>query len=261
MPTEYIHGTTSEEQRRLEALNRLTNAAFVAFLELQPTDRVLEVGSGLGILAADVAKRVPDGEVVGLEYSLDQLQAVRVSAPNLCLQQGDAHALPFPDESFDAVYCRYLLEHVADPPKVLGEMRRVLKPGGRIFALENDISVNRFDPDCPAWDRVWAAFITLQAQLGGDGIIGRRLYGLVKRAGFREIELSLQPEVHWPELPTFRPWIVNLLNNVEGAREKLLQSGLASDPDLTAAREELEALMGRDDSSVLFHWDRVKAIK
>jgi ubiquinone/menaquinone biosynthesis C-methylase UbiE len=168
---DYIHGTTPDEQLRLARLNALTNPPFLEFLQVKPSDRVLEVGSGLGILAAEVAQRVPEGEVWGLEYSPDQLEAVAVSAPNLHFIQGDAHYLPFEGDSFDVVYCRYLLEHVADPAAVLREMRRVLRPGGRVFVLENDISVNRFDPPCPVFHKLWQAFITLQSRLGGDGII------------------------------------------------------------------------------------------
>lgn len=260
-PADYIHGTTTEEQQRLAALNRLTNDAFLAFLKLQPADRVLEVGSGLGILAAEVAARVPQGEVFGIEYSADQLAAIEVTAPNLTFQRGDAHSLPYRDTEFDVVYCRYVLEHLSDPPRALTEMRRVLKPGGRVFVLENDISVNRFDPDCPAWDVVWNAFIALQARLGGNGIIGRRLYGLLHRAGFRSIELSVQPEIHWSGLPTFRPWVINLMENVEGAREKLDSTGLATREQIAAARRELETLLARDDACVLFHWDRATATK
>jgi SAM-dependent methyltransferase len=257
----YIHGTDPDEQARLAALNRLTNGAFLDFLEIEPGDRVLEVGSGLGILAAEVAALVPNGEVVGLEYSTAQLASIAASAPNLSFRQGDAHSLPFEENSFDAVYCRYVLEHLSDPPRALSEMRRVLRPGGRVFVLENDISVNRFDPPCPTFDRLWSAFIELQSRLGGDGIIGRRLFGLLKRAGFRDVELSYQPEVHWSGLPSFRPWVINLLKNVEGAQERLISQGLASTAEIEEAGAELESLLARDDACALFHWDRARARK
>ena len=87
--TLYIHGTDQAEQERLAALNRLTNPAFVEFLELRPDNSVLEVGSGLGILAGEVAARVPRGEVIGIEYSAEQLASARVTAPNLRFEQGD----------------------------------------------------------------------------------------------------------------------------------------------------------------------------
>jgi len=61
----------------------LTNPAFVEFLELRPDSAVLEVGSGLGILAGEVAARAPQGEVIGIEYSREQLAAAHVTRPNL----------------------------------------------------------------------------------------------------------------------------------------------------------------------------------
>src|SRR5262249_12226597 len=140
--SQYIHGTDKTEQERLAALNRLTNPAFVEFLELRPACAVLEVGSGLGILAGEVAARVPQGEVIGLEFSTEQLPAAAVTQPNLRFQQGDAHRLPFDPARFDVVYCRYLLEHVADPVQVLREMRRVLRPGGWVCLQENNVLAN-----------------------------------------------------------------------------------------------------------------------
>jgi len=153
----YIHGTEPREQRRLSELNRMTNRAFVAFLGVGPGERVLEVGSGLGLLAADVAASAPGVEVTGVERSPDQLAAA-IPAPGVRHVQGDAHRLEFASGSFDVVYARYLLEHVADPAAVVSEMHRVIRPGGRIALQENDISLLRLDPPCSAFEEVWAAF-------------------------------------------------------------------------------------------------------
>jgi ubiquinone/menaquinone biosynthesis C-methylase UbiE len=259
--TSYIHGTHAEEQERLARLNALTNQAFVEYLEIGSSDTVLEVGSGLGILAAEVAKCVPDGEVVGIEYSPDQLAAVRVSAPNLRFHQGDAHDLPFTEGSFDVVYCRYLLEHVADPLQVLREMHRVLRPGGRAFVQENNVLVHYFDPDTPLFDHVWRRFVELQRRLGGDAMVGKRLFALFREAGFRDVDLSLQPEFHWVGKPTFRPWVENLIGNIVGAEAKLVEHGLASSAEIRQAEAELRALMAREDASALFYWNRAKGVK
>lgn len=124
----------------------------------------------------------------------------------LLLVLGDAHQLNFDDDAFDLVYTRYVLEHVADPLQVVREMRRVLRPGGRIAVQENDVGLLRLDPACPHFERVWNAFITYQAQMGGDALIGRRLYHLLHAAGFVQIELSLLPEVHWHGSPGFAGW-------------------------------------------------------
>src|SRR3712207_6591384 len=120
----YIHGTGPSEQARLRLLNELTNRSFIDFLQLDEGSSVLEVGSGLGVLAREVARLVPAGEVFGVEYSPEQIASAESPLPNLHFTRGDAHALGFADGRFDVVYCRYVLEHLADPLLALTKMRR-----------------------------------------------------------------------------------------------------------------------------------------
>ena len=255
----YIHGTTPSEQERLAGLNRLTNEAFLEFLGIRPGMRVLEVGSGLGLLAVAVARSASDVHVIGLEQSAEQIEAAALE-PAVHYVQGDAHKLQFKDGSFDLVYARYVLEHVASPETVLREMKRVTRPGCRVVACENDSSLIRFDPDCPAWELVWKAFRQHQQSLGGDSEIGRRLYGLFRKAGLRDIELSVQPEIHWHGSPGFVPWLENLIGNVESARQGLLLSGLCSEKSIDESIAELTALCQNEQGSALFAWDRAAGV-
>lgn len=258
----YIHGTDPDEQQRLAALNRMTNGAFLDFLTLEPQQEVLEIGSGLGILAAEAADRVPRGRVVGLERSADQLAKVPRDVPNLSFVQGDAHALPFDDGGFDVVYCRYLLEHVADPVRVLREAHRVLRFGGRICLQENDISLVRHDPATPAFYKVWTAFARLQTQLGGDALIGRTLFRLLREAGFGgDVVLSTCPEVYWFGQPGFGPWLVNLIGNIRSGQTGLIEHGLVTLDEVNLAIGELEALIANSHGSTWFYWNRGVAIK
>jgi SAM-dependent methyltransferase len=260
MSSTYIHGTEPSEQERLAGLNRMTNAAFIEFLRVAPGSRVLEVGSGLGILAAEVASATAGAEVVGVELSAAQLAAA-AQAKRVTFKQGDAHALDFPDASFDVVYARYLLEHVADPERVLREMRRVTRPGGRVAVCENDVSLLRFDPPCPAFDRAWEVFTRFQTMLGGDGLIGRRLYRLFRSAGFTDIQLSVQPEVHWHGSPGYVAWVHNIIGNLESAREGMLAAGAISESELNAGVADLEQLKTDDKGSALFVWNRAMAVR
>jgi SAM-dependent methyltransferase len=257
----YIHGTESSEQARLKLLNELTNRHFIDFLELEETMSVLEVGSGLGILAQEVARLVPRGEVFGVEYFAEQLALAHSSLPNLHFLQGDAHALRFEDGRFDLVYCRYVLEHLADPLQALTEMRRVLKPGGRVFVQENNILVNVFYPERPLFEELWKRFAVLQEKLGGDALIGKKLFPLLKQAGFEEIKLSIQPEIHYCGKPSFRPWIENQIGNIEGAAAELAAHGLATKEEIRLAIDELRELMERDDGSAFFYWNRASGVK
>jgi SAM-dependent methyltransferase len=256
----YIHGTAASEQMRLAALNRLTNGPFIKFLGIRPGMQVLEVGSGLGILAAEVAAAADGVQVLGVERSPEQL-ASAVMASGVRFISGDAHALELDDASFDLVYCRYLLEHVNRPEQVLAEMRRVARPGGRVAAMENDISLVRIDPPCPAFAVIWKTFAVYQEQLGGDGYVGRRLFRLFRQAGFRDIELSVQPEVHWSGSPQFAAWLENLIGNVESARRGLIECRLTTSEQIDRAAGELRRLAEHDQGSAWFMWNRAMAVK
>ena len=175
--------------------------------------------------------------------------------------QGDAHALEFPDGSFDLVYARYLLEHVADPERVVREMRRVARPSARVAVCENDVSLLRFDPPCPAFDRAWDVFSRFQATLGGDGLIGRRLYRLFRAAGFTDVQLSVQPEVHWHGSPGYVAWVHNIIGNLESARNGMLAAGVISDSALNAGVAELERLKADTSGSAVFTWNRAIAVR
>jgi len=256
----YIHGTEPAEQERLALLNRLTNTAFVEFLEVQSGVRVLEVGSGLGLLTADVAAAADGVHATGLESSSAQIAAARRPA-HVDYVQADARYVPFPTDHFDLVYARFLLEHVFDPVAILKEMKRVVRPGGRVAACENDISLLRFDPACPRFDDVWNRFQAYQQTLGGDGLIGRRLYGLFHEAGLSGIELSVQPEVHRHGSPGFDGWVQNIIGNVESARRGLIESGFCEETRIDVGIAELQGLRSQANASSWFVWNRAIGTK
>ncbi|WP_199522497.1 methyltransferase domain-containing protein [Geodermatophilus marinus] len=98
-------------------------------------DRVLDVACGTGIVARTAAERAgPAGHVVGLDLNEAMLTVARRIRPDLDWRQGDAASLPFPDGSFDVALCQSGLMFVPDVAASVGEMARVVRPGGRVAA-------------------------------------------------------------------------------------------------------------------------------
>jgi ubiquinone/menaquinone biosynthesis C-methylase UbiE len=257
----YIHGTRKEEQQRLAMLNSLTNNSFISFMEIRGTDRILELGSGLGILAEKISQKLTAGKVTGIEISAEQIAKCPPESERLTFIRGDVHRLPFEQESFDTVYCRYILEHVHDPVSVLREAKRVLKPGGSVFIQENSILLLELYPDCPRFRDVWKAFACYQSGIGGDAMVGLKLYSMLKQTGFGKTVLSLAPEIHYHEALTLVPWIDNLTGNISGVRDQLIGAGLITSGQYEEAEKELEDFRQNEYASSYFYWNRAKAVK
>jgi ubiquinone/menaquinone biosynthesis C-methylase UbiE len=120
---------------------------------LTPTvgEAALDVGSGTGEDLAEFLERVgPSGRAVGVEPNVGLRAVAHERNPKLELVDGTAAALPFDDASFDVIRCERVLQHVDDAPQAVGEMARVLRPGGRICLIDTDWAtaiVHPADPD------------------------------------------------------------------------------------------------------------------
>src|SRR5262245_100810 len=101
--------------------------------QLQPGQRVLDVGCGTGVLAREVTSRVrSSGRVVGIDPSPGMIAVAKKLTPAVDWRDGAAESLPFPDQSFDAVVSQFSLMFFTDRCQALREMLRVLAPGGRL---------------------------------------------------------------------------------------------------------------------------------
>jgi demethylmenaquinone methyltransferase/2-methoxy-6-polyprenyl-1,4-benzoquinol methylase len=102
-----------------------------------PGARVLDVATGTGDLALELAGRVGStGEVVGMDFSEGMLELARKKAPQLRFEQGDAQALAYDDDEFDAATVGFGARNFGDLDLGIAEMVRVVKPGGRVVILE-----------------------------------------------------------------------------------------------------------------------------
>jgi SAM-dependent methyltransferase len=164
--------------------------------ELEPGTRLLEVGCGVGAVLAVLGQEFPgivlhgvDIEPKQLEFARGHLERAGVEAT---LHEADARALPFADQSFDHVWMMWFLEHVADPPEIVREARRVLVPGGAITAIEVDYTTCRAEPSTPALEAVFRAMVQGMAASGWSDA-GSRLPGWLHEAGFRHVREGERP--------------------------------------------------------------------
>ena len=159
-------------------------------LRLRAGHAVLDAGCGPGHEAVELARLVGDsGRTVGVDLSQVMLARARThaDAEGLPVQFsiGDAHHLPFPDETFDACRAGSLLICVADPARALSEMVRVVKPGGRVVVLDSDNDTLFVDSPYP---EVTRTVVHAMTDSESNGSIGRRLPALFRQQRLAEIE-------------------------------------------------------------------------
>jgi len=155
-----------------------------------PGSRVLDVATGTGDLALELARRVaPGGEVIGSDFAEGMLDRARAKAAGLPaparprFEWGDALALPYEDGSFDAATVGFGARNFEDLGRGLAEMARVVRPGGRVVVLEITTPTR---PPLSVFYRFW--FDRLVPALGA---LAGRLAGRRSRVPAREGELSI----------------------------------------------------------------------
>jgi ubiquinone/menaquinone biosynthesis C-methylase UbiE len=188
----YVHGyATPEQQRLVDQAEHWRHRLICDGTELAPGTRLLEVGCGVGAVLAVLGQEYPGLRLAGVDIEPKQLEFARghlaQAGVEAVLTEADALALPFEDESFDHVWMMWLLEHVADPPAVLREARRVLVPGGAITAIEVDYSTCHAEPTTPAIEALFRAMVQGMAASGWSDA-GTRLPGWLHEAGFTDVE-------------------------------------------------------------------------
>jgi SAM-dependent methyltransferase len=168
---------------RLDCLRRL---------ELRGGDRALDVGCGAGDMVLDLMAIVAPGvRGVGIDVSDTMIEVATQRAAERTIPAefivGDAHALDFPDGTFQGVTCTRVLQHVEDPSAAVREMARVLAPGGRIVLLEPDWDGWTLDADDLATTRAVRDRIASRLR---QPDIGRRLRRLALEAGLDVIDFE-----------------------------------------------------------------------
>jgi ubiquinone/menaquinone biosynthesis C-methylase UbiE len=234
----YVHGYDPRENLRLQD----QASTLVELLHSDTTypegSSVLEAGCGVGAQTVTLAFNSPRALITSIDFSeasvAEATKAVQAAAiDNVTLRQADIFHLPFPAESFDHVFLCFVLEHLSQPVEALRALKHVLKPGGTITVIEGDHGSAYFYPDSDYARRAVRCQVELQARAGGNALIGRALYPLLRNAGFSEVHVS--PRMVYVD--SSKPDLVEGFTRktftamIEGIRKSSLASGIMSEAD------------------------------
>jgi len=171
---------------------------------------VADFGCGPGYTAIEIAKWVgPSGHVHALDINSGFVSRSRTNAnaagvgERITAHQCDGSILPLPDESLDRLTTRNTMIYVDDPASTIREFWRVLRAGGKLHTIEGDWPMMVIEP-VPSKD--WAALVTAASHACRTPIIGRKLYGLMVRAGFSDIDVQVitRPDTDGRLLPMIK---------------------------------------------------------
>lgn len=179
---EFFDRAAGDWDRMIDDRTVETLRYIVSQLQVEEGDRVLDVGTGTGVMVPLLLERVGDsGEIVGMDFSPKMLEVARAKGFPLNVEfvEADAARTPFPDSGFDLVVCNAVIPHLADKAAALAEMNRVLKNGG-VLAI------------CHASSRYQVN--SMHHEIGGAVANDRipeaaELWVLLSEAGFTEMEI------------------------------------------------------------------------
>jgi SAM-dependent methyltransferase len=248
----YVHGYSTVESERLTD-QAGTLAELLHHDTRYPADSlVLEAGCGIGAQTVLLAKNSPEARFICMDISQDSIGRARHAAEeknitNVEFKQADIFSLPFEEESFDHIFVCFVLEHLKAPLQALSNLKRALKRGGSITVIEGDHGSFYCYPESREALLAVECLIDIQARMGGNSLIGRQIYPLLNRAGFKGVHVS--PRMVYVD--SSRPDLVEGFSKktftamVEGVGKQALELGLINEEiwkkgirDLYRATEE-----------------------
>lgn len=213
----------------------------------------MKVGCGVGAQTQILARSSPEAYITSVDISPGSLQvaAATVAQQNLThvtLHNADIFALPFAAGSFDHIFVCFVLEHLQNPLAALRAVQPVLKMGGTITVIEGDHGSTLFHPQSDLAVRTVQCLVDVQAKAGGNALIGRQLYPLLKNAGFKHIQVS--PRMVYVD--SSKPeWVEGFTRNtfiamVEGVKRQALDLKLMNADEWNTGIRDLYATTQQD---------------
>ena len=267
MDKKYVHGYSVRENVRL--VDQATTLADILHSDtVYPAgSNVLEAGCGVGAQTIILARNSPNAKFTSIDLSEESLCAARerVSSQgftNVTFHQSDIFHLPYEDNSFDHLFLCFVLEHIPNPIEALLCLRRVLKRGGTITVIEGDHGSAYFYPESPGAKKAIRCLVDIQAEMGGNSLIGRQLYPLLKKSNFDNVYVF--PRMVYVD--SSKPDLVEgftkntFIAMVEGVKEQAMRSGLMEEAEWDQAIRDLYRTTG-EDGTFIYTFFKGKALK
>jgi SAM-dependent methyltransferase len=159
---------------------------------------ILEVGSGPGFITEQLLALCPNSHVTCVEIDPDlvllaeQYLQGKGLASRYTITQGDLMKMDLPGNTFDFAFARVVFQHLRDPRGAMEEIRRVLKPGGKLAINDIDIGLGEIvEPLNPEADAIETLLHEGRSQRGGNPRIGRQLWRLLEATGYVNMDLEV----------------------------------------------------------------------
>lgn len=257
----YMPGYTKRIVAFMEARSAETHAAFFLPL-LKPGLRLLDCGCGPGTITRGLAARVAPGEAVGIDLEESQLTIARQhpqNPPNLSFVKAGVYELPFPDNHFDLVFSNALFEHIAEPVRAAKEIRRVLKPGGRVGLCSPHWDGFIFAPLDEEVEAAAKLFRRLQEAQGGNTRAGQSLGVWLGEAGFATVEMTARYECQ-EDLSLFGDFLCDRLER-SPQQDDAINRGLIDSASLDRMMKAIRTWEKRPDGVFALAWVQAVAQK
>lgn len=262
----YIHGYSQEEQARLIEQARFMAPVVYEDVNFDPDTRLIEVGCGVGAQTEILLERFPSLRITGIDISPAQIEVAKQrlgtnpNADRVTFEAGDAKSLPYPDNSFDAAFLCFFLEHVSEPVEVLQEVHRVLRPSGKIICSEVQNATFFLHPYSPATLSYWFEFNDHQWNLGGDPFVGAKLANLLQHATFQNVTTQVKLHHYDNRMPKRRAEFLDFwVRLLHSGAPSLIDAGKVTPELVTQMTTELQACKQNPDAVFFFAWMQASA--
>ena len=233
---DYVHGYSEKEAERLKDQAETLEDLLHNDTFYDEGNVVLEAGCGIGAQTVSLGRSSPGARIISIDISRESIEKAsqkteKAGISNVTFRQADIYNLPFENESIDHVFVCFVLEHLQNPLGALRELLRVLKKGGSITVIEGDHGSFYCYPESHESHLAVKCLIDIQAGMGGNSLIGRQLYPLLKEAGFENPHVS--PRMVYVD--SSRPGLVEgfskktFIAMVEGVRNQALSMGMTDE--------------------------------